>query len=132
MKNIFFDRNNKSRSSAFRNFLFYQSIICFDWVMNLFLFCVIFFIKKGSFLAETAAANESKIFKLRDLVLLNNLATVFKWENKQKPTKIISHLFRTQDGTTSTQYKRKFPEFTTKLSHHACMLCNKRLDQVTK
>ena len=27
---IFFGRNNKNRSSVFRKFLFYQSIICFD------------------------------------------------------------------------------------------------------
>ena len=53
-KQLYFSRNNKSRSSAFRNFLFYQSIICFGWVMNLFLFCVMFFIKKGSFPAKTA------------------------------------------------------------------------------
>ena len=53
-KQFSFGRNNKSRSSAFRNFLFYQSIICFGWVMNLFLFCVMFFIKKGSFPAEAA------------------------------------------------------------------------------
>ena len=33
LKNLFFGIN-KSRSSAFRNFLFYQNIICFDWVMN--------------------------------------------------------------------------------------------------
>ena len=44
----FFSRNNKSRSSAFRNFLFYQNI-CFDWVMNLFdVFCQV------SFPAKTA------------------------------------------------------------------------------
>ena len=36
----FFGRNNKSRSSAFRKFLFYQNIICLDWVMNPFLFWV--------------------------------------------------------------------------------------------
>ena len=36
----FFGRNNKSRLSAFRKFLFYQNIVCFDWVMNLFLLCV--------------------------------------------------------------------------------------------
>ena len=29
-KSFFFGRNNKSRSSAFRKFLFYQNIICFD------------------------------------------------------------------------------------------------------
>ena len=36
-KKFFFGRNNKSRSPAFRKFLFYQNIICFDWVKNLFL-----------------------------------------------------------------------------------------------
>ena len=34
-KKIFFGRNKKSRSSAFRKFLFYHNIVCFDWVMNL-------------------------------------------------------------------------------------------------
>ena len=47
-KKIFFGTNNKSRSSAFRKFLFYQNI-CFDWVMNLFLSWVIFSVKKVSF-----------------------------------------------------------------------------------
>ena len=31
------------------NFLFYQNIICFDWVMNLFLSWVMFFVKKLSY-----------------------------------------------------------------------------------
>ena len=53
-KNNFFDRNNKSRSSSFRNILFNQNIICFDWVMNLFVSWVMFFVKKMSFLAKTA------------------------------------------------------------------------------
>ena len=42
-------RNNKRRSSGFRNFLFSQNIICFSWVMNLFLSWVMFFVKKVSF-----------------------------------------------------------------------------------
>ena len=49
----FFGRNKKSRSSAFRKFLFYQNI-CFDWVMNLFLSWVMFSVKKVSFPAKTA------------------------------------------------------------------------------
>ena len=44
-KKLFCGRNNKSRSSAFRNFLCYQHI-CFDWVMNLFLSWVMFSVKK--------------------------------------------------------------------------------------
>ena len=38
-KNYFFCRNNKSRSKAFKNVLYYKSKyhICFGWVMNLFL-----------------------------------------------------------------------------------------------
>ena len=36
------------------SFLFYQNIICFDWVMNLFLSWVMFSIKKVSFPAKTA------------------------------------------------------------------------------
>ena len=50
---FFFGTNNKSRSSAFRKFLFYQNIICFDWVMNLFLSWVMFSVKKKvSFLSS--------------------------------------------------------------------------------
>ena len=48
-KKIFFDTNNKSRSLAFRNFLFYQNIICFCWVMSLFLFAWCFLSKKNHF-----------------------------------------------------------------------------------
>ena len=57
IKKILFGRNNKSRSSNFRNVLFYQIIICFGGVINLFLFCVMFFIKKGSFPVKTAVSN---------------------------------------------------------------------------
>ena len=58
-KKNFFGRNNKSRSSAFRKFLFYQNIICFDWVMNLFLSWVMFSVKKVSFSAKTAVKKSS-------------------------------------------------------------------------
>ena len=51
---FFSRRNNKSRSSAFRNFLFYQNIICFDWVITPFLSWVMFSVKKASFPAKTA------------------------------------------------------------------------------
>ena len=54
-KSKFFGRNNKSRSLAFRNVLFYQDIKCFDWVTNLFLFVWYFFIGKESLPAKTAA-----------------------------------------------------------------------------
>ena len=54
MENNFFGRNNKSRSSAFWNFLFYQNIIRFGWVMNLFLSWMMFFVKKVSFPAKKA------------------------------------------------------------------------------
>ena len=46
-------RNNKSRLSAFRNFLFYQNIVSFGWVIGLFLPWVKFFVKKVSFPAKT-------------------------------------------------------------------------------
>ena len=46
VKKIFFGRNNKSKLSAFRRFLFYQNI-CLDWVMNLFLSWVVFSVKKS-------------------------------------------------------------------------------------
>ena len=52
MENNFFGRNNKSRSSGFWNFLFYQNIILFGWVMNLFLSWMMFFVKKVSFPAK--------------------------------------------------------------------------------
>ena len=52
-KKSFFGRNNKNRYSAFRNFLFYQNILCFDWIMNLFLSSVMFSAKKVSFPAKT-------------------------------------------------------------------------------
>ena len=54
MELFFSRRNNKSRSSAFRNFLFYQNIKCFDWVINPFLSWVMFSVKKVSFPAKTA------------------------------------------------------------------------------
>ena len=43
---IFFGRYNYGRLTALRNFLFYQNIICFHWVMNLFLSWVMFFLSK--------------------------------------------------------------------------------------
>ena len=61
-KKIFFGRNNKSRSSGFRKFLFYQNIICFDWVMNLFLSWVMFSVKKVPFPAKTAVLFLSNLF----------------------------------------------------------------------
>ena len=48
MEKKIFGRNN-NRSSVFRKFLFYQNIICFDWVMNLFLSSVILLSKKCHF-----------------------------------------------------------------------------------
>ena len=61
-KKTFFGRNNKSRSSAFRKFLFYQNIICFHWVMNLFLSWVMLSVKKVSFPAKTAVRCVNIIF----------------------------------------------------------------------
>ena len=55
-KEIFFGRNNKSRPLAFRNILFYQNATCLDWVINLFVSWVMFFVKKVSFPAKTAVA----------------------------------------------------------------------------
>ena len=56
-----FGRSGKSRSSTLRKFLFYQNIICFDWVMNLFLSWVMFSVKKVSFPAKTAVYINMKI-----------------------------------------------------------------------
>ena len=57
-KKIFFGRNNKSRSSAFRKFLFYQNIRCFDWVISLFLSWVMFSVKRVSFPAKTSVKHK--------------------------------------------------------------------------
>ena len=57
-----FGRTNKSRSSAFRKFLFYQNIICFALVMDLFLSWVMFSVKKVSFPAKTVVGKG--VFKL--------------------------------------------------------------------
>ena len=43
----------QEEKKAFRKFLFYQNIICFDWVMNFFLSSVMFSVKV-SFPAKTA------------------------------------------------------------------------------
>ena len=56
-KQIFFGRNNKSRSFAFRNFLFYQNIICFGWVISLFLFVWCFLSKKNHFQLKQLSSN---------------------------------------------------------------------------
>ena len=49
-----FYRNNKVRSKAFKNILFYLNIKCFGWVINVFLFCLMLFYFKVSFPAITA------------------------------------------------------------------------------
>ena len=61
-KKFFLAEIKKSRLSAFRKFLFYQNIICFDWVMNLFLSWVMFSVKKVSFPAKSAVGTELWIF----------------------------------------------------------------------
>ena len=53
-KKKIFLRNNKTRSKAFKNCLFYQNIICFGWVINVFLCCLMLFCFKVSFPAITA------------------------------------------------------------------------------
>ena len=63
MEKIFFFKNKKSRSSAFWKFLFYQNIMCFDWVMNLFPSWVMFSVKKLSFPAKTAVILKSQNWK---------------------------------------------------------------------
>ena len=62
-KIFFLAEIKKSRLSAFRKFLFYQNIICFDWVMNLFLSWVMFSVKKVSFPAKTAVRHRSVNFQ---------------------------------------------------------------------
>ena len=50
----FHGMNPNEKKKPFRDFLFYQNIICFGCVINLFQFCVMFFIKKESFPAKAA------------------------------------------------------------------------------
>ena len=68
-KQFSFGWNNKSRSSAFRNFLFYKNIICFGRVLNLFLFCVMFFYQKGPFPAKIAVSRNQVFSYKRDEML---------------------------------------------------------------
>ena len=49
---FFYFGNNKRRSEAFKNFLFHQNIIRFDWVLNDFLTCVILCCQNQPFPAE--------------------------------------------------------------------------------
>ena len=58
-KQTFFSRNSKSRLSAFREFLFYQNIICFDWVMNLSLSWVMFSVKKSVISSKNCCVHPS-------------------------------------------------------------------------
>ena len=58
----FFGTNNKSQLSAFRNFLLYQNIICFGWVVNLFLSWAMFFVKKMSFLTKITVLGKYNLF----------------------------------------------------------------------
>ena len=77
--------------------------------------------------------NESKIFKLKDIVILNNLK--FAYDQINKSLSKSFHTFFILKTTTSTQYKRKFPERTTSennnlwfwLSH---MLCDQRRNEL--
>ena len=62
-KKQFFGISNKSRSSSFRNFLFYPNIICFGSIMNLFLYWVMFFVKNVSFPAKAAVTSPKNLQK---------------------------------------------------------------------
>ena len=80
MEKFFFGRNNKSRSSAFRKFLFYQNI-CFDWVMNLFLSWVMFSVKKVSFPAKTSVISRFKQFVQPWIVRFFHQVSCNKWKH---------------------------------------------------
>ena len=67
---------------------------------------------KGPWESGASLCKESKFFKLKDIVTLNNVQFLYDQINKNLP-KIISHLFYTQDGTTMTQCEKNFPERTT-------------------
>ena len=67
---------------------------------------------KGPWESSASLWKESKFFKLKDIVTLNNVQFLYDQINKNL-SKIISHLFYTQDGTTMTQCERNFPERTT-------------------
>ena len=82
---FFLDSNNKGRSSAFRTFLFYQNIICFDWVMNLFLSWVMFCVKKVSFPAKTAVCHSCHIWTRRGKKMWACLKVIkCRWRKSQK------------------------------------------------
>ena len=95
IKNNFFGKNNKSRSSAFKKVLFYQNIICFDWVMNLFLSWVMLLSKKCHFSLNSCAAihfpfkwyKNSKILQLPDY---NNMLIKVSF-NEELPTPLNEH-----------------------------------------
>ena len=74
----FFGRNNKSRSSAFRKFLFYQNIICFDWVLNLFYleWC---FLSSLTWLDFNQSINQNKYISLPNNKNTSIVITVFQW-----------------------------------------------------
>ena len=94
-KTIFWGRNNKYRSSAFRNFLFYQNAICFGWVMNLFLSWLMFFVKKCHFqlkqLCHSISTFITVFYSLRVDIWF------FNWSIWQSLFSILSVLFSISD-----------------------------------
>ena len=78
IKNNFFGINNKSRSSSFY-------FIGFGWVMNLFLFCVMFFVEKGSFPAKTIVERANTNQKWPNLIFAYTFRLILLQENLYRP-----------------------------------------------
>ena len=74
----FFGINNKSRSSS----LYF---IGFGWVMNLFLFCVMFFVEKGSFPAKTIVERANTNQKWPNLIFAYTFRLILLQENLSRP-----------------------------------------------
>lgn len=71
-----FSGNNKKRSKAFKNVLFYPNIISFDWSTNNLLSCVIFFCQSkpllDAFILEILIILKHQFWLLSGLQVLTN------------------------------------------------------------
>ena len=107
---FFLGRNKNSRSSPFRNFLFYQNIICFDWVFFYLEWC--FLLKKSHFqpkqLLKLVSAIFYQILIFHHMIVLQKLWKMFFISSKKLfsflrysnfcifvfPSFSVSHCFR--------------------------------------
>ena len=89
----FFGRNNKSRSSAFKN-LFYQNMIGFDWFIKLFLSWVMFttlLMTLIFYVWVTLSKNWTKLVNA-DLKHLGNWLNTIKSSLNKKKTEMESEM----------------------------------------